>query len=122
MPTGSGPPSLRNVLHTGPWGHAGAFTDLDAFLRHHADPEGAWPEYRRSTVLPDLKTAKDDFAALSEEESAAIAGAVSRSPVELSQADIQALIAFLETLTDPVVLEGRLGIPPAVPSGLTVDR
>src|SRR5699024_7386909 len=31
-------PSLLNVMDTGPWGHAGAFEDIEALLQYHADP------------------------------------------------------------------------------------
>ena len=31
-------------------------------------------------------------------------------------------MAFLETLSDPVALSGRLGVPQTVPSGLPVPR
>ena len=55
-------------------------------------------------------------------ETAAIADAVSRPPVPLSENDIAALVAFLEALSDPVALAGRLGIPDKVPSGLPVER
>ena len=114
-------PSLRNVTRTGPWGHAGAFSDLAAFLRQHADPVAGLSSYAPDAVLPPLEVAADDFAPLSTEK-AAIADAVSRPPVPLSEDDIAALVAFLEALSDPVALAGRLGIPDAVPSGLPVER
>ena len=114
-------PSLRNVLHTGPWGHAGAYDDLEAFLRHHADPVTGLERYEAQAVLPPLEAATDDFAPLKSER-AAIAAAVSRAPVVLRQGDISALVAFLGALSDPVALGGRLGIPETVPSGLPVER
>ena len=55
-------------------------------------------------------------------EVAAIAAAVTTPPVVLSPADIAALVAFLDSLTDPVAITGRLGVPDAVPSGLPVPR
>lgn len=114
-------PSLRNVLHTGPWGHAGAYDDLEAFLRHHVDPVTGLERYEAQAVLPPLEAATDDFAPLKSER-AAIATAVSRPPVALRQGDISALVAFLGALSDPVALGGRLGIPETVPSGLPVER
>ena len=42
-------------------------------------------------------------------------------PVALEDAEIDALVAFLEALTDPMSLEGRLGPPGEVPSGLPLD-
>ena len=116
-------PSLRNVVHTGPWGHAGAFDDLEAFLRHHLDPVAGLADYTPQAVLPELAAAGDDFAIMDDPaERAAIKGAVSRDPVALDDAEIAALMAFLEALTDEAALDGRLGIPESVPSGLPVAR
>ncbi|MDJ1007987.1 MAG: cytochrome c peroxidase [Paracoccaceae bacterium] len=114
-------PSLRNVVHTGPWGHAGAYSDLRAFLAHHADPVAGLAAYAPQARLPALPGVADDWAATAS-EARAIAAAVEIGPVALSEAEIDALIAFLDTLSDPVALKGRLGIPDTVPSGLPVER
>lgn len=121
-------PSLRNVLHSGPWGHAGAFSDLRGFLAHHLDPVAGLARYRPQAVLPELDSAVDDWSALAQsEERAAIAAAaarrfVNRPPVLLQGEDVAALMAFLESLSDPAALVGRMGTPDRVPSGLPVDR
>jgi cytochrome c peroxidase len=111
-------PSLRNVAMTGPWGHAGAFDDLDAFIRHHAKPG----DYAPSVVLPDLPGA-EDWAILNDQtEWAAITQARTTPAISLTPAEIADIVSFLETLTDPAAIEGRLGIPSTVPSGLPIDR
>ncbi len=116
-------PSLRNVAHTGPWGHSGAWRDLGTFLRHHADPSSGLGGYDRAqAVLPDLTGTKHDWAILDSDEEAALIEAAAFKGRPLSDGDIAAILAFLETLSDPVALEGRLGVPDAVPSGLPVDR
>ena len=116
-------PSLRNVARTGPWGHAGAYADLRAFLRQHADPRAGLAAYRPQALLPDLPGIKDDWAVMaSDVERAAIAAAAPATGTPLSEADLDDLLAFLDALTDPVALEGRLGVPDAVPSGLPVER
>ncbi len=116
-------PSLRNVAETGPWGHDGAFSDLRAFVAFHADPVGGHAAYRPQATLPAFDAAKDDWAPLADpEETAAILARVTQAPVQLSGHDLDALMAFLDTLTDPRALEGRLGIPDSVPSGLPIDR
>ena len=117
-------PPLRNVARTGPWGHAGAYADLAAFIRHHADPAAGLESYAGGAVLPALDGIADDWAvlrsdALRGEIAQAVAG---REAVALTEAEIAALVAFLESLTDPASLAGRLGIPDAVPSGLPVER
>ena len=114
-------PSLRNVTETGPWGHAGAYTDLGAFLAGHGQPD-ALASHDRSALLPLLPDTKPDWVILdSPEETAAIAAAATATR-KLSPAEIGSILAFLGSLTDPVALAGRLGIPDALPSGLPVDR
>jgi len=116
-------PSLRNVTRTGPWGHAGAFSDLGAFLRAHVDPVACLDTYAPQAVLPDLPTAKPDWAIMDDPaERAAIGAAIEGVPVPLSPGDIADLLAFLDGLTDETALAGRLGIPNVVPSGLPIDR
>nr|WP_110813316.1 cytochrome c peroxidase [Pseudoroseicyclus aestuarii] len=113
-------PSLRNVALTAPYGHAGGHATLGAFLRDHADPVAALARYDRAqVVLPAL--AVEDWAELDDPaELEAIASSVTAPPVTLDEADMQALLAFLDALTDPVAEAGRLGIPETVPSGLPV--
>ncbi len=116
-------PSLRNVLATGPWGHAGGHSDLAAFLRHHADPVAGLTAYQPQAVLSEFMAAKPDFAILDDaSERDAISASVTLAPVKLSEGEIGQLMAFLATLTDQAAIDGRLGIPTSVPSGLSVDR
>jgi cytochrome c peroxidase len=116
-------PSLRNVLRTGPWGHAGGHTDLAAFLRYHLDPIAGLESYRPDATLASFDAAKPDWAVMSDPaEVAAIRAAVTLEPKALGEDEIGALIAFLGALTDETALKGRLGIPETVPSGLPVDR
>lgn len=116
-------PSLRNVTRTGPWGHAGAFSDLGAFLAHHADPAAGLERYAPQATLPELPGTKPDWTIM---ETAAlraeIVAAVERAPMSLSEPQIADLVAFLESLRDDAAIEGRLGVPDTVPSGLPVDR
>ena len=51
-----------------------------------------------------------------------IAEAAEPAGPELGPGEIADLMAFLETLSDPAALAGRLGIPDRVPSGLPVPR
>jgi cytochrome c peroxidase len=116
-------PSLRNVTRTGPWGHAGAHDDLASFLRDHAAPGAALSGYTLEAILPELRdVARDDAILADPAELSAIAAAIDVSDRHLDEATIADLIAFLTTLEDPVALEGRLGVPEAVPSGLPIER
>lgn len=113
-------PSLRNVMLTAPYGHAGAYRDISGYLRAHMAPGTAYD--RSQAILPPLPGA-DDWRALDDPENrAAIVAAYEGPGVALSEADIAALVAFLGSLTGEGARAGRLGVPEAVPSGLPVDR
>lgn len=116
-------PSLRNVTLTAPYGHAGAFADLRAFLRHHIDPMAGLKTYQPQAVLPVFETSKADWALLEgQSEYGAIAAAVTRQPTVLTADEIDQLLAFLGALESPTAKTGRLGVPAQVPSGLPVDQ
>ncbi|MCI4664871.1 MAG: c-type cytochrome [Neomegalonema sp.] len=117
-------PSLRNVAKTAPYGHSGAYATLDAVVRHHLNPPQAFAAYSISqAVLPHdpALAARDGKAMADARERAAILGANVLAPKKLSDAEIAAIIAFLEALTDEASLKGRLGKPSMVPSGLKPD-
>lgn len=113
-------PSLRNVELTGPWGHAGAYSDLTAFVAAHIDPRAALANYDRSGVILTEFDAADWRIMDDLVEVAAIANAVDREPVSLSKQEVAELVAFLGALTDTAAQTGRLGVPKSVPSGLLV--
>ncbi len=116
-------PGLRNVTKSGPWGHAGAFSDLGAFVRHHVDPIAGLDGYRPQAVLPDLDVGKSDWAILDDPATRReIAAAITGEPRAIGEAEIADLLAFLDSLSDENSLKGRLGIPESVPSGLPIDR
>ena len=115
-------PSLRNVALTPPYGHSGSYGTLRDFLRSHVDPVAGLAAYSiEQAVLPAMEV--DDMGVMSDPAQVSVIGeAVQVAPVVLTEADILALAAFLGTLTDGAALEGRLGVPDAVPSGLPVER
>lgn len=115
-------PSLRNVAHTGPYGHSGAYGTLEQVIRHHLDPVGSLKAYLETyAVLPD-DIAGGDFDLMKDaSEVAKIAQANTLEPMTLTDTEIDEIIAFLHALTDEQSLKGALGIPPSVPSGLPID-
>lgn len=115
-------PSLRNVALTSPYGHAGAHADLPTFIADHADPVAGLARFDATMIaLPTFEG--DDFSVMANSNlRQAIADAVAIEPVALSANDIASIVAFLNMLTDPVSVDGRLGIPDQVPSGLAVPR
>ncbi|WP_425073653.1 cytochrome-c peroxidase [Sagittula sp. S175] len=117
-------PSLRNVALTGPYGHNGAYTDLRDMIRHMCDPvttRANWtPGMARLPQVPWLD--KDDFTivSLADEQERQISK-LDITPVEMVEADIDALEAFLNALTGETAMQRPLGRPDRVPSGLPVD-
>lgn len=115
-------PSLRNVAHTAPYGHSGAFATMEEVVRHHLEPIESLKRFQWTVELPKLAGANDLAAMQDPEEIARIADANDLEPIDLSDVEIAQLIAFLNTLTDEVSIAGRLGSPLAVPSGLPLDQ
>lgn len=115
-------PPLRNVAHTAPYGHSGAYATLEAVVRHHLDPVKSLRTYDPAqAVLPGLDV--DDLRILSDPaEIDAIAAANSLAPRDLEDQQVADILAFLEALTDTQSLRGALGVPASVPSGLPVDK
>jgi cytochrome c peroxidase len=139
-------PSLRNVTTTGPWGHAGAYSDLEAVVRHHLDPVTSLNTYDVSTAsLPEVGgvlelTAtgsklsqgwmsdsrregfkkRDTWVQENPTLRKNIANANELEPAGLSDRDVRKVISFLEALTDPSVKRLNGLVPEKVPSGLPV--
>ena len=92
-------PSLRNVVLTGPYGHSGAYADLGAFVSAHAAPRAGITGYERvSAVLPQLPKVDDWRATDDPMETEAILAAIERPDIVLSEAEVAALVAFLDAL------------------------
>ncbi len=114
-------PSLRNIALSAPYGHSGAYATLEAVVRHHLNPVEALYSYDRTqAILPDFPGASDWNVLDDPLEIAAIAAANELEPVDLNETELVALLAFLNALTDPLAVTGRLGVPDNVPSGLPV--
>ena len=116
-------PSLRNIAVTDPYGHTGAYPSLEMFLAAHSAPRAAWDAFDPATVpIPPLD-GWDPFEPVTDTGMReAVLAQVAAPDRRLSEGEIAALVAFLRSLTDRSAVEGRLGIPVAVPSGLPVDR
>ena len=83
---------------------------------------GRWRATRRRRSRPPEELKKDDWAILDDVAEVAAIEKVAVSGKTLTEAEIAAMIAFLETLKDQGAIDGRLGVPGAVPSGLPVER
>ncbi|MEN8375881.1 MAG: cytochrome c peroxidase [Gemmatimonadota bacterium] len=140
-------PSLRNVELTGPWGHAGTYVSLEAVVRHHLDPIASLDAYAlEEGLLPEIPAAleltmegsnlrqdflserrlgrfleKDMWIASNEPLRARIAAANELEPMQLTDDEVEDLLAFLRALTDPSARQITDEVPETVPSRLRVD-
>lgn len=116
-------PSLRNVTLTGPYGHNGAYAELEDMIRHHLDPLTMLAEYTPAKArLHEVDLEVSDTESLRDfDEMLRIATSVTITPPELEDREIAAIMAFLEALEDKGAHYGRLGLPDYVPSGLPLD-
>ncbi len=112
-------PPLRNVAITGPWMHNGAFTTLEAAVRHHLAPLDSLQKYDPSQLAENLEDTCQDQPQVLEAIKRTYTPIRSQG-VYLSEVEIQALLAFLEALTSPSALNLEHTIPVSVPSGLKV--
>jgi len=117
-------PSLRNVALTAPYGHNGAFSSLTAIIQHHLNPEASLKHYSFDQLILSPLPEQDKKDLDKQRSKAAIPQLLASSEltkIELSTQEVNALEAFLNTLTDSANGQGRLGIPLHVPSGLPVE-
>jgi cytochrome c peroxidase len=111
-------PPLRNVALTGPWTHSGAYTTLEAVIRHHLDPVGALLSYDETQLRADFRSTVDSDAGRNADRAAALDPAL--PPPSLTDDEVEELVAFLNALTDPTSLNLLRDAPATVPSGLPV--
>lgn len=97
-------PALLNTAISGPWGHSGAYTELEDVIKHHLDPRQAITNYDLNQLDAGIQVADmqvNTGAALNQLESLQAAGNSMLTPVALTDEEIDALVAFLNSLTDP---------------------
>ena len=108
-------PTLLNVAVTGPFGHAGAYDSLRETVLHHLDAHSAVAAFHFGLGQLDqfdgngeqiYPRARAHTEAALDHLQAARGSGDSRLPVvTLATRDVDALVAFLEALTDPCVLD-----------------
>jgi cytochrome c peroxidase len=115
-------PSLRNVELNGPWGHDGAYNELEAVVRHHLNPPAALQTYERNqAVLPSQGRDFQDFTVL--DNPSLTENILEASDIDcicLSDYQASLIVDFLHALTDPASLDIRSIVPSEVPSKLIV--
>jgi cytochrome c peroxidase len=110
---------LRNVELTGPYGHAGEFADLAAFIDHYSRSADKLRAYTAADVPEPLLR-----ATLLEDNKEAIIAARDPLilPVAFDSIFTRQVTAFMLALTDHRARDLARFSPMKVPSGLPVDR
>ncbi len=115
-------PSLRNVTQSGPYGHNGAYSDLEDVVRHHLDAMAGLASYSRDKAVLLEGVDVEDWKAMDDfDEVLRIAEAIEIINVSLDDAEIDKIMSFLGALTDEGSGKRGLGVPASVPSGLELD-
>jgi cytochrome c peroxidase len=99
--------------------HNGAYPDLESAVRHHLDPAEALLSYNPTFLSPELQ----ETCQMDEATNQAILETLDPSvhtPLDLTDAQIVDLLAFLQSLTSPSATDLSADIPSSVPSGLPV--
>jgi len=116
-------PTLLNVTVTGPWGHAGAYSTLEAVVRHHLNPQAALDNFDLTQLDANVQTShmvENTQHAIDQMETNRLNGVPSLPIIELSDNQIQDLLAFLEALTDPCTRD-RACLAPWIPAANASD-
>ena len=118
-------PSLRNIALTAPYGHNGAYPDLEGIIRHHLDPQGSFDAWQKDFAqLPEAPwLAPIDFVVWQDRfEIARVRAKIDIKPRLLADDEVAALVDFMGSLTGASVSNPLFGVPDNVPSGLPVDK
>jgi cytochrome c peroxidase len=97
--------------------HNGAYTTLEAAVRHHLDPVAALANYEVSQLDPVFQETYQLDSPVLDTLDPLVA-----SPVDLTDREFGELMAFLQALTSPAALNGCEQVPDSVPSGLPIDN
>ncbi len=107
-------PPLRNTELTGPWMHDGAYTTLRAAVAHHVDCRESLEAYDPRQLKPELQhTFRDEPIQLQR----MLSTLDEDCEAPISDADVDAIVAFLQSLTDPAANSLLDVVPASVPSG-----
>jgi len=111
-------PSLINVEVTGPWGHAGSMMSLEDTVRYHLNPAVAFSSYdvnkldnnvQTADMMVNTQNALDHLKTLQDNAQTKLKN------VDLSDAEVNQLLAFIKALTDPCVKD-RACLAPWIPA------
>ncbi len=126
-------PSLLNVQVTGPWGHAGTYETLDEVVRHYNNQNGTvnnffnnggWCQLDQfldvvncAALYPDAEDNTADALAKVRRERNILPPDEQLPQININGGQRRDVIEFLETLTDPCILDANCLAPWIVDSG-----
>lgn len=117
-------PTLLNIEVTRPYGHAGAYNTLDSVIRHHLDPESALVNYDYSQLDANIPTrdliSNGELAVAQLKRLQQASKSRLPSNANLNEAQIESLVSFLFSLTDPCVKD-RSCLAKWIPSANSPD-
>jgi len=99
-------PSLLNVTATGPWGHAGGSATLQQAILTHLNPQKELIDYDFSQLDPNIQAVDmviNTQRAIDKLVVNRADGIASIEDIDLTDTEVEELLAFLEVLTDPCV-------------------
>ncbi len=116
-------PSLLNVEVTAPYGHAGAYETLKEIVKHHLNPEEAIRNYLPENLKQKVET---NYVQANTLEALAQLKALRKMQGDtiydqsLTEGQVNDLVEFLKTLTDPCVKD-RECLKPWIPTDSDAD-
>ena len=112
-------PPLRNVELTAPYFHDGAIATLEAAVRHYSDVPKSLRTFDPLTLPPAFQSSYHGEQATIDSLLARLDFRL-RQPLNLTDAQVADLVAFLKSLTDPAARDLSGIVPTSVPSGLPI--
>ncbi len=111
-------PPLRNVELTHPYMHNGAYTTLEAAVRHHLNPVYSLDNYDASQLEPEFRGGVHREKQIIRDVKSTMPAELKLPQTHLSDSEISDLLAFLRSLTSPSARDMSAVIPDSIPSGL----
>ena len=118
-------PSLLNVAETAPYGHTGAFADLESMIEHHVNPEKSIKTFDFTLQhLPQFKGLGVKYPEALSNTKAVLQQLKSINMSErppLTKEQMTRLVEFLKVLTDPCV-QNRSCLAKWIPDDAAADQ
>lgn len=113
-------PSLRNIALTAPYMHNGAFNTLEEVVMHYRDKGDSVMRFKTDNLVQKDLVGEPVLQNATFVRSQTFI--LRFTPSNLTEREVDDLVAFMETLTDPAAVNRMDLVPDYVPSGLPVDR